>query len=113
LNRLHDENEAPKGKNASTRIPTDTAIINEMNTNQKLHLIEILSANLVLLVRRKNLQSVTKYLTINEETLRDRGHGLVPSPNVNFGYLFPTSDYNCPGHLSLASHAPAFHLLRS
>ena len=64
-----------------------------MNTNQKLHLIEILSANLVLLVRRKNLQSVTKHLTINEETLRDRGHGLVPSPNINFDYLLPSPNY--------------------
>ena len=36
--------------------------------------------------------SVTKYLTINVQTLRDRGHGLVPSPNINFGYLSPTSD---------------------
>ena len=38
-------------------------------------------------------------------TLRDRGHGLVPSPNVNFGYLFPTSDYTalaiCPLPLML------------
>ena len=57
------------------------------------HLLDLLSANLVLHVRRNNLQSVTKHLTINEETLRDRGHGLVPSPNVNFGYLFPTSAY--------------------
>ena len=57
------------------------------------HLIEILSANLVLHGRRRNPQSVTKYHTINEATLRDRGHGLVPSPNVNFGYLFPTSAY--------------------
>ena len=68
-------------------------------------LLELISANLVLHVRRKNLQSVTKHLTINEETLRDRGHGLVPSPNVNFGYLFPTSDYTalaiCPLPLML------------
>ena len=35
MNRLHDENEAPKGKNALTRIPTDTAIINEMNTRAR------------------------------------------------------------------------------
>jgi len=35
LNRLHDENEAPKGKNVSTRILTDTAIINEMNTRAR------------------------------------------------------------------------------
>ena len=48
-------------------------------------LLELISANLVLHVRRNNLQSVTKHLTINEETLRDRGHGLVPSPNINFG----------------------------
>ena len=35
LNRLHDENEAPKGKNASPRILTDTATINEMNTRAR------------------------------------------------------------------------------
>ena len=48
---------------------------------------------------------MTNHLTINEETLRDRGHGLVPSPNVNLGYLFPTSDYTalaiCPLPLML------------
>ena len=35
LHRLHYENEALKGKNASTRILTDTAIINEMNTRAR------------------------------------------------------------------------------
>lgn len=72
---------------------------------QTLYPLELISANLDLHVRRKNLPSVTKHLTINEATLRDRGHGLVPSPNVNFGYLFPTSDYTalaiCPLPLML------------
>ena len=35
LTNLHDESEAPKGKNASTRILTDTATINETNTRAK------------------------------------------------------------------------------
>ena len=35
LHRLHYENEALKGKNASTRTLTDTAIINEMNTRAR------------------------------------------------------------------------------
>ena len=35
LHRLHYANEALKGKNVSTRILTDTAIINEMNTRAR------------------------------------------------------------------------------
>jgi len=51
---------------------------------QTILLRELISANLDLHVRRKNLQFVTKHLTTNESTLRDRGHDLVPNPNINF-----------------------------
>ena len=59
-------------------------------------LLKLHFANLALPVRRKNVQSVTHpaaYLTVNEAMLRDRGPGLVPSPDINFGWLFPTCNW--------------------